>query len=1280
MPTAGEAPAEVRPRHLSPASHRARQAAKRQSPHTLACRVGVQIAPQPGGDDAGTRHAPSGSGDDGVGDRSRAAARDAARSVASFYMQREHAASDTRSDSMRWLESAVACLDRGEQPQSCLLMDVFAGRPREWSLTGAVRKVAPERVAIGFDKRSHSAEDITSPHVFGMLERVIDAGIVDHLWVAIPCESYTAMWLSTLVEPFRRRSEPDGCADMPREWQWYVRKHNDLTRRGCHLAAKQWRAGRTYYIENPTDQGLPQSPFFRWRLRHHAPLWLTSWVRALVAETRPRWATMTLCGWFGRFHKPTTIAAAGPGASITYEYNAVRCTTPKHTLGVMDVNSEGRPYSTEAGEYPPAMCGFTIAYIVGKCASVRGLLRNEATVAQFLTDISESTGSATSKAGAARRAKRVSWATGARLQHVVEYEPQPALEVQRAPGSAPDRPLIDASWRSAHTELPSGWIEKEALDGSGLAEARAAPLQFVSRRRAEPELSETLAARPLPTPSVRVASAQRTFYSRVEWPTGCPPRPIAAFQLYEDGVYDDILAAIADVQHACRKGARGGVVPKTTAQVFPLSLMKPFARALVEAGGSWDSENPLDVRPLQPFDDAETVPQAVNASFFKRWARTLQWTDHDMLHMVSVSGVEGRSECSKATIVMGHHRGLREHFAPAAAAIDADTAAGYVRRCGKHPPVLPAIMVARNCVPRHQWKLKAGVLSKVVKWRVTTDDSISVDGEVSRNGGEDPETWERTGLPAARTLAEMVAIVKATAAAMGFAASRVVFEQIALWALDLCEAYRMLVVQRAEWGQQCYVWADGVRLDLRCLFGSAHMVELFQRVTTFVLAAAQHRVQEYDAQHPYSAAREAWCQWRSEQLGSRQVCSASVIYLDDGLGLTCHGEDEPLVGRHDGAIAPVRASLHVEHGDTGAVHVRLQCFPVMSRAQTHLAIMRATFQEAGWGVAVEKVQLGWSITELGLQCASGGDGALTVPEAKRLGMIEDIKAMQPPPVGSVPADGLVDATHVDTVTGRCGHIAQVAPEANAYMSPMYRLAKGRVTVRVGRMKTRLRVRPSRIRVTGSGPAAAEFQDAIAWWRHALESGVSTPLAPRLEFPALGNAGVAFAFTDAAREAGTGHGGFTMIRAEGGLTMVDMDPRWPPDILSALQQNELSMPAGEGIGAVALADALAACLEGLTHLVMFTDSVPVKAALLSGNSGSLQLNFIVRWLFQRRPGLQILALHQPGKLNDVADGLSRSESRQMREQAAAHGARVITLPADPAVWAMSRTARSMPQST
>jgi hypothetical protein len=218
-----------------------------------------------------------------------------------------------------------------------------------------------------------------------------------------------------------------------------------------------------------------------------------------------------------------------------------------------------------------------------------------------------------------------------------------------------------------------------------------------------------------------------------------------------------------------------------------------------------------------------------------------------------------------------------------------------------------------------------------------------------------------------------------------------------------------------------------------------------------------------------------------------------------------------------------------------------------------------------------------------------------------------------------------------------------------------------------------------LNINDGSARSVDYQRALSWWRHALESGISTPLAPLLQFPCLDEEGVGFLFTDAAREDRTGHGGFTMIRDQGNeLLFVNISPFWDADILEALRTNKLSMPAGEGIGAVVLADTLAVTLPDLRYLVVFTDSSPVVAALNSGNSDSPQLNAIVRWLFDRRPLLQILALHQPGKRNGAADSLSRDDRERVLAEAAKGGARIVTISCHSTSRALALLALTFPQ--
>jgi ribonuclease HI len=314
--------------------------------------------------------------------------------------------------------------------------------------------------------------------------------------------------------------------------------------------------------------------------------------------------------------------------------------------------------------------------------------------------------------------------------------------------------------------------------------------------------------------------------------------------------------------------------------------------------------------------------------------------------------------------------------------------------------------------------------------------------------------------------------------------------------------------------------------------------------------------------------------------------------------------------------------------------------------------MRQTFQEAGWRVATEKVQYGLTLDLLGLGITSEGDGAMFVPEAKRRGMIEDISACQHP------EGGAVGRAELDRLVGRASHLGQVAAEANAYLQPMYRMLHAKVPRRsAGRAGVR-KVKPRKIRVCGTGRTQRSFQKSLAWFKAALGAGVSVPLAPRVEFPSVGEEGCVFLFTDAAREAGAGFGAFSVVQWEEDeeAEFLYLEQRWDDEVRMALQANVISMPAGEAFGAVVMADALLKELQSASHIVVFTDSEATEAAINSANSPSPQLNVIVQWLFSRWPKVQVLGVWQQGVRNAVADRLSRRGLDEVLAEARRHGLR------------------------
>ena len=407
----------------------------------------------------------------------------------------------------------------------------------------------------------------------------------------------------------------------------------------------------------------------------------------------------------------------------------------------------------------------------------------------------------------------------------------------------------------------------------------------------------------MPSPVALIRSDVPPSRPDVEWPAGCPPRPIKIHQLYNTGVYAEILRDVDMVVQQCHASHRGDRTARIEGTAYPPDTCMPeWARHV-----DWDASNPDDV-PLQP--SREPPDQGANPEFFRQWADKLDWADKEMVHNVTCTGAQdGSHACSRATIINGHHSGLRSNFEAAKASIDADAAVGFITAGRRHLRYVPCICVSKNCVRRRQWKLVHDDLIRSVKWRVSTDDSISTKGETSRNQGMDQAEWSKPGLPSPRTLAEAVAIVKSCSEAMSLDITEFESERVALWAFDLTHAYRELAVDKADRRKQCFVWLDGIRSDLRCVFGDAHMVDYFQRVTTFVLAVGRHRIVEYERQHPFSANREKWRRWRRDECGIHGGVGYSTIYLDDGLGCTVLGKGKPLKALRKHAVASQSVSL-----------------------------------------------------------------------------------------------------------------------------------------------------------------------------------------------------------------------------------------------------------------------------------------------------------------------------------------------------------------------------------
>ena len=547
-------------------------------------------------------------------------------------------------------------------------------------------------------------------------------------------------------------------------------------------------------------------------------------------------------------------------------------------------------------------------------------------------------------------------------------------------------------WRAAAHLLPEAWVEREHAAGEAFEARRSESLRYASRRRREPEAQAVLASRPLPQAHAEARTEPCEAGPAADWPDGAPARPVHQAQLFADCVQgdggprsadldeinrwlrvaaaamraleaeDDARAAVEAAEAALQalddcaaqprqhddamRRARATsavraakerqralprpVLPEKVV-TYGVERLAPWAREHI-----WCCEDPADCVPVRPSTAADPPPCEVNRDFFEEWGERLGCIDHDMLEQVA-SGVAGRSACEHATVLRFHHKGLQANFAPARKSIEADAAPdrAWISQGKMHLQYVPARLVARNCLPQHKWKeAPDGTFFQVLKWRVTTDDSIEEPEQAaSRNAAMPRDEWPELSLPTPGLLAEAVAILKAAipeqlaaSAAQALAEAGIAGEEIVLWALDLSDAcdarveegrrpagdarptacprggppgsaghgtglggaitpprrprYRKLAVQRLELWQQCFIWSDGCRVDRRCLFGAAHMVQIFERVSSFVLRVVRVRQEEYDRLHPHSAPRRAWAERRAEAAGTLAELIFSMVYID----------------------------------------------------------------------------------------------------------------------------------------------------------------------------------------------------------------------------------------------------------------------------------------------------------------------------------------------------------------------------------------------------------------
>ena len=776
-----------------------------------------------------------------------------------------------------------------------------------------------------------------------------------------------------------------------------------------------------------------------------------------------------------------------------------------------------------------------------------------------------------------------------------------------------------STWACTVDTLPTDWVEAISLADGKLEAAQERRIPYVSRRRALPETADVLLWEPFPDPTPGVQAGAKQL-GAVPWPEGAPPRPVTLTQLCKEAFlreYDELLGDAALAVAVLESAGTPRIPPERTWEPDEWAA-QPFVLTC-----AWDTSNPADCTPLQPYTPDDPAPHAVRAAFFREWAPVIGSEDDELLQWAE-TGVASHAATTQQATFRFHHKGLQRNIGAVAKTVDEDERMGRISKGVPHPRYLPPRTLPKNVVRQLKWKVVAdGVVEEVEKWRITSDHSFAIGEVPSRNQTMPRDDWAWPGLPSVLTHARAIAILKAWSSELGYAPPA---EVVVQWAIDLVDAYRILSNQRSEAHLQCFCWRDGVRVDERCDFGAAHMVMAFERFAGFVGRVTRHRISAFDRRHPYGPERSWWQAERSAR-GAGPHAHYEQFYIDDQTGGSIHERGRP-------ALLELRTE-----GLRGRVGVRVQ-----TRPRFHMDIATATANEAGWDVASSKNQIGPRIEPLGARIDSQGAGRIDIPEAKRVGLLRECAAVISDTPLAVPRGG------PERLTGRLGHVAQWCAEGRQFLEPQFRMT-GAVRTFTDRKGGKRRYAPNTLAVAGPGPTQTRYQEAIRWWRAALEQGVGVPLAPKLTFPALGSEGVALGFTDAAREANTGFGGWAVVQLADGSgclsppLMLHLAYPWPDDIRALLVSNALSMPAGEMFGLAFFIITLYHCLPRLQAIIQTTDCSAASSAVNTGSSGSPQINLLVQWLFAALPppaSLQISGLWLPGLQNRMADELSRGD--------------------------------------
>ena len=763
--------------------------------------------------------------------------------------------------------------------------------------------------------------------------------------------------------------------------------------------------------------------------------------------------------------------------------------------------------------------------------------------------------------------------------------------------------------------------------------ARSATLPYLSRRRGVPATAERLQAEPWPCPHPPAL----TELGDTPAPIAFPPAPRRLEQLWQPAALRRVRDWLKRAELALQ-ALRGGKV----AVAAPESLVIDVTDALRADATPfvWDCRDPTHCVVLQPSTATDPPDTSIDAAFIAEAAAAIDHPDLDVVRQTR-DGLEDGVEQTRSIALHFHHHGLRNHFAAAAKAVDADAAAGFVQLGFRDLPITPCTLTPRNIAVQRKWLVKDdGALAELLKYRLTTDDSWGLKGSVqSRNDSIDMSLLPPLSLPSARDLGRAAAILAVPADAAGV--------PLRAFARDLTAAYRYVGVQRSNWSRQLFIWIDGVALDKRLEFGTASAPQIFERITTLLGAVADARQRQWDLAHPPEhPAITRWLTQRARLGDGMARLGYSQIYLDDTNAVSI---DDVAAGWPEG------------------------------RAAAHFAIVGDVFARAGFAISLPKDQLGTKVLSLGFRLN------LT---ARRLEYPPEKTAVLRARIQHLLQQKSAPRALVEELVGVLCHLCTVVAEGKLHLDSCFALMYARRRVARTQEEHALqqpRYRPDQearkpkfLAVGSVSHVATRFRAALQWFGQALAEEVSAPLAPELSFPSR-HADIAFAFVDASREWGVG--GWSILRApDGTVNFAYFAAPYPPDIAPVARvsvSGGVSTAALELAGAAIMRRRLAAVTLPAPTL-LFIDNEAARGAINLGSSGSAPIRPLLHDFFEHDNGSAFppLAIRVDTESNKWADQLSRGAAAAAVAAATDHHLVAWALPTAAGEWDSLRTSLTL----